>query len=122
MSKRCHCHGFEDCTYRPLDPNYPMTPPTPDDIKKKIQRASLVTDVLDDVRAEVTRAMAKFPPFNSAHEGWAVLYEEVDELWEDVRAKQGDRRLEDMRAEAIQVAAMAVRFALDICNPEKVQK
>jgi hypothetical protein len=93
-----------------------------EETKKKIQRASQVSDILEAVRAEVTTAMAKFPPFNSAHEGWAVLFEEVDELWDEVRAKQGERHLDDMRTEAIQVAAMAVRFALDICNPEKVQK
>jgi NTP pyrophosphatase (non-canonical NTP hydrolase) len=52
----------------------------------------------------------------------AVLFEEVDELWEEVRAKQGERDLDAMRAECIQVAAMAVRFAMDICTPEKVQK
>ena len=36
--------------------------------------------ILDDVAAELNRAL-KWPPFNSAHEGYAILAEEVDELW-----------------------------------------
>ena len=31
---------------------------------------------------EYNDASSKFPKFNSAHEGWAVLKEEMDELWE----------------------------------------
>lgn len=58
---------------------------------------------------EVERASAKYPPFNSAHEGFAVLKEEVDELWDEVKANHPERQT----AEAIQVAAMAVRFLMD---------
>jgi hypothetical protein len=93
-----------------------------EDTKDKIHRLAKIQDILDDVKAEVARAVNKYPPMNSAHEGWAVLWEEVDELWDEVRAKQGKRSLDDMRTECIQVAAMAVRFAMDICNPEKIQK
>jgi hypothetical protein len=39
------------------------------------------------------------------------LREEVDELWELVRGKQGKRDAQAMRIEAIQIAAMAIRFA-----------
>lgn len=78
--------------------------------------------VLNDVRTELTQAMAKFPAMNTAHEGYAVLLEEVDELWEQVRAKQGMRRGENLYKEAIQVAAMAVRFAYDIVVCKREQK
>jgi len=79
-------------------------------------------DILKAVNDEVTRATALWPPFNSAHEGFAVLKEEVDELWDHVKTNQKKRNIEDMRKEAIQVAAMAVRFANDICNEEKGRK
>lgn len=69
--------------------------------------------------AEVDRASAKFAPFNSAHEGYAVLLEEVDELWEIVKLRQDARDLQAMRKEAVQVAAMALRFVIDICNEER---
>lgn len=60
---------------------------------------------------EVMRAMDRFAPFNSPHEGWAVIKEELDELWEHVRANEG----RDLAAyvEAKQVAAMAVRYMID---------
>lgn len=78
-------------------------------------------DALDAVEDEVLRALELYPPFHSAHEGFAILKEEGDELWEEVRGKQGQRNVHAMRAEAIQVAAMAVRFILDVCN-EEVEK
>ena len=61
------------------------------------------------VEAELKRA-AKHPPFNSTHEGYAILLEEMDELKEHVWKKQHARDVVAMRAEAIQVAAMAVKF------------
>lgn len=65
--------------------------------------------ILDEVDAELERAK-KFKPFNSAHEGYAVLLEEVDELKAHVWMNQTKRDLDKMRKEAIQVAAMAVKF------------
>jgi ribosomal protein S15P/S13E len=53
---------------------------------------------------------------SSAHEGYAVLSEEVDELWDHVKTKQSKRDLQAMRKEAIQVAAMALRFAVDVVD------
>ena len=65
------------------------------------------------IEAEYIRATNEFGPMASAHEGYAVLLEEVDELWEAIKAKPQDRGL--MRIEAIQVAAMAIRFLVDCC-------
>lgn len=73
-----------------------------------------VDSALADVRAEILRAMDKFPPFNSAHEGYAVIKEELDELWQEIKQQQPARSLADMRVEAIQVAAMATRFVCDL--------
>ena len=58
----------------------------------------------------------KFPPFHSAHEGYAVLLEEVDELWDEVKKKPRNREPQKMRAEAIQIAAMALRMVLDVVD------
>ena len=63
---------------------------------------------------ELERAMRLFPPFNSAHEGYAVILEEMDELWEEVKGHAGPERTARMREEAIQVAAMALRFIHDV--------
>jgi hypothetical protein len=75
-------------------------------------------EVMKMVLAEVYRAEQGFPPMRSAHEGWAILREEVDELWEEVRDKMRDR--DRMKSEAVQVAAMAIRFVLDVCEVEDV--
>lgn len=72
-----------------------------------------------DALAEALKAGAAWPPYNSAHEGYGVLKEEVDELWDQVKINQKRRDLAAMRAEAIQVAACALRFAADICNEER---
>lgn len=80
-----------------------------------------IEQVCADAREELVFATAKFGAFHSAHEGFAVLKEEVDELWDEVKAKQGSRDFEAMRKEAIQVAAMAMRFVVDICNPFRAQ-
>lgn len=68
--------------------------------------------VLELVDVELGRALNKFPSFNSPHEGWAVIREELDELWEHVKANTGDGAL--ARTEATQVAAMALRYVLDL--------
>lgn len=72
--------------------------------------------ILAGIEAELASAMAAWPPFNSAHEGYGVLLEEVDELWEHVKVNQKRRNLDGMQKEAIQVAAMAIRFALEVCD------
>jgi len=74
----------------------------------------LLSDVLDEVRDEYLRAVGRFSPFNSPHEGYAVILEELDELWEEVRNQKTDGWRERARGEAIQVAAMAVRFMMDL--------
>lgn len=76
---------------------------------------------LREILAEYVKASSKYAEFNSAHEGYAVLLEEVDELWAHVRVKQGSRDVEAMRKEAIQVAAMALRFAID-CTGDRGQR
>jgi hypothetical protein len=67
-----------------------------------------------EVAGELAQARAKFPKFNSAHEGYAVILEELDELWIEVQKK--DRSKLFMRKEAMQVAAMAIRFMEDVCD------
>ena len=65
---------------------------------------------IDQVKIELGEAMSKFSKFNSNHEGYAVLKEEVDELWDNIK---GNVAQELTRKEAVQVAAMALRFLID---------
>jgi NTP pyrophosphatase (non-canonical NTP hydrolase) len=66
------------------------------------------------VTRELNRAVQLHGPYNSAHEGYAVILEELDELWEEVRKKRSKRCKTAMRDEAAQVAATAMRFMLDL--------
>ncbi|WP_169980477.1 hypothetical protein [Tautonia rosea] len=81
-----------------------------------------VNEILEDVHEEVIRATTNWPQFNSAHEGYAVMLEEVDELKAHVWMNQKRRNLEAMKKEAIQIAAMAVRFAVEVCGEDKGRK
>ena len=74
------------------------------DIPKSVER---VLEELNDARQ-------KYPEFNSAHEGYAVLKEEVDELWDEIKKKPRERDWDLIRDEATQVAAMAIRLIEDI--------
>ena len=68
--------------------------------------------MLRKVGDECLRAFDRFHAFNSPHEGWAVIREELDELWEHVKANDG--LTDAARVEAMQVAAMAVRYMVDL--------
>lgn len=69
--------------------------------------------------AEAKWAAERWPAYNSAHEGFAVIHEEFDELKTHVWTNQKRRDLAAMRAEALQLAATALRFAADCCTEER---
>ncbi len=70
-------------------------------------------DLRNDIEEEYTNAVHKFPNFKSYHEGYAIIKEELDELWDEIK---GDQRNLKMRDEAMQVAAMAIRFIINCCK------
>lgn len=75
----------------------------------------IATHYSREIYEEMFFASKKFPAFNSEHEGFAVLKEEVDELWEAVKLNQKNPdRLSQCEKECIQVGAMALRFLHDM--------
>ena len=66
--------------------------------------------VLYRVEDELTRAQSRFAPFASAHEAIAVIREEYLELERAIFHGSGG----DALTEAIQLSAMAARYASDI--------
>ena len=69
-----------------------------------------LSNIIKRVIIEFASATTKFGKFHNSHEGSAVLREEMDELWDEVKANQ----LSSALKEAIQVAAMAIRFVYDL--------
>ncbi len=70
--------------------------------------------VLAMVKLEVSRTMLKHKTFNSYHEGYAVILEEMDELWDEIKKRTPCDPA--IRTEAIQISAMAVRFLIDLTS------
>lgn len=78
------------------------------------RESELTNKAFDEIRSELEFAFSKFPRFASGHEGYAILKEEVDELWDEVKKNPKTRNKEKMYNEAKQVAAMAIRFMVDV--------
>lgn len=82
------------------------------------RRTGYLSKALIPIIAEYERALEVYPPMNTAHEGWAVIMEELEELKQEVFKKPSQVSKEEMKKEAVQVAAMAIRFITDICERE----
>ena len=71
--------------------------------------------VFQQVENELVSARMKYTPFNSTHEGYAVIAEELDELWELIKKNKGyEINDPQMIKECVQLAAMAVAFIVDL--------
>ena len=81
---------------------------------KEISESALLHSALKDVLEELAEATLKHGSFHSAREGFAVLMEEVDELWDEVKCSNNTTNPLLLRNEAKQVAAMALRFMIDL--------
>jgi len=74
------------------------------------------------IKQEKEEAREKYGHFNSTHEVYAVLLEEVDEFWELVRQKPqirtivGYKKKENMVHELTQIAAIAQRAIEELEN------
>src|SRR5437899_667765 len=83
--------------------------PTDYQVREATNRRMRLLAVIDQ---ELDKATSRFDRFNSPHEGWAVIREELDELWEHVRGNTG--RGEGAMVEAVQIATMALRYVYDL--------
>lgn len=67
------------------------------------------------VATELAHARRLHPtPMHSLHEGYAVIKEELEEFWGEVKLKRSQRSKRRMLAEITQVAAMCQRIAEDL--------
>lgn len=78
---------------------------------QKAQKRQLAArKALKLVAEEYEKARKKHRPMAGAHEGYAVLLEEVDELWDEIKSDNPGRA----RKECIQVAAMALAMLAEV--------
>ncbi len=68
------------------------------------------------VLEEHSRAVSANKTFASSWEGYAVLEEEFEELKAEVFRKPESRDMGRVRKELVQVAAMGVRYVVDVCG------
>lgn len=109
--------------------NYGKPLPAKRQVKAHLQLFALVQDAaiiegvemsksqwqfLDDMRLELEKADAQHSPYNSYHEAYAVILEELDEFWEIVRKKTQERNDREAYIELVQIAVTAWRTARDL--------
>lgn len=74
-----------------------------------------LAQALSEISMEVHRAKKMFPThFHNQHEAYAVILEEVDELWDEIKKNQKKYDLPAQRTEAKQAAAMLVRLMVEL--------
>lgn len=106
IDRACEICGFPD---RAAVHVYARTPPA------LTGRMTAINRAIAEVTEEVIDAMTKHPTFNSPHEGHSVIREEFEEIWKHVLEDTG--RGAEARAEAMQTAAMAIRYMVDLTEP-----
>jgi len=70
------------------------------------------------IKEEMQTAREKYGAFNSTHEVYGVLAEEVDEFWECVKQQPEWKEKEAMINELTQIAAIAQRAIKELENNE----
>lgn len=72
----------------------------------------IIVQTLSVTENELRTAMAKHGQFVDYHHGWGVLAEEVEELFKEICRKDEKQNPHKIKAEAVQVAAMACKIAI----------
>jgi hypothetical protein len=114
-----HCTGRDQPDPQPQAQPDARPPASVDDVQAVLDAviydhgmttAGKVEAITAMIAQEVTRAMTKWPPnTDSPHHHMGVLREEVDEMWDEVKADN----IRLAREECLQAAAMCIRFILE---------
>jgi hypothetical protein len=79
-------------------------------------------DNLLNILYELYMSNIKYGDFNSYHEGYAILLEEVDELWYEIKNNKIDGFEDRIKNEAKQVSAMALKLMNYVDTNKGVKK
>jgi len=72
-------------------------------------------EALKQIEQEYLRASDLYPDLHSNHEAYAVIKEEVDELWDAIKKNKDTKGNNQIRHELIQIGAMVVRYLDNLC-------
>jgi hypothetical protein len=72
-------------------------------------------NIMQEVYKELKKAMTYHESMFDAHQGYAIILEELDEAWFEIKCNDKKRTREEM----LQVAAMALRFLHDVSDKGK---
>lgn len=78
-----------------------------------------VEEAIASIADEVKKTQARGEPFHSAHEGFAIIAEEFEELKAEVWKSRRTRDYDAMLKESRHLAAMAARLMIEIAAPRK---
>jgi hypothetical protein len=65
--------------------------------------------IFSEVARDLIKHILTFDCYHSTHEGYALIRERVEQLWDSVES----RSPKDQRETCIRIAAMAIRFIID---------
>lgn len=71
-----------------------------------------IDHILQEMKLEYLEARITHKGLHSYHEGYAVLKEEIEELWEEIKKREPNN--DKLFKEAIQVGAMALAFIFEL--------
>jgi hypothetical protein len=72
-------------------------------------------EALKQIENEFLRASDLYPDLHSNHEAYAVIKEEVDELWDEIKKSKETKGNKLIQKELIQIGAMVVRYLENLC-------
>ena len=75
---------------------------------------------IEQVQVELDRALNLHGEFKSFHEGYAVILEEMDELWTEIKKPFAERSRVRIYEESKQLAAMAVKMMIFSDDPRNL--
>lgn len=82
---------------------------------EKIELIEFNLGLLQKIELELRRARRRFPAnMHSFHEGYAIILEEVEELWAEIKADEEHRDKSKIMKEGIHSIAMIVRMLQDL--------
>jgi restriction endonuclease S subunit len=84
-------------------------------MKIDIELIEFNAELLALIELELQRAKARFPNrINSFHEGYGIILEEFDELWDEIKKNETTRSPAMIQSEGIHVIITVIRMLQDL--------